>query len=492
MTLDPLVEIILRHGMGQDWTVNNEAAFTALFGSSGGRYKDEAKRSVKLRANPQDEASVPYAAYIEPNATDSGGYGGMSIAIFPVRDAPCLLTFVVGTQGLSPDEQILGRPGHARKVQAICRWLNHEFRADGQVAWAKHDPTRIEEKVPADALKGVDEKYKGIFDRYGEVIYAFVVPRSDDIARKGLTAFLDVMFEDRGHGVIGKSSDSAERVRAEWMKHLLPTLEEGAVAELLQSRRFVVIQGPPGTGKTRMADEIVATHYGGHGKTVQFHPNTTYENFVGGLAPVLGGAEEGLGFQFAPLPGFLMSAAAEARAIAPQRYVLHIDEINRADLSKVLGEAIYLLEVKPDRPRVLTMPYAFPGLASQAFSLPDNLDVLGTMNSADRSLAILDVAVRRRFSFVDLWPQLSIVEAAGDLAMVEAFDRLMSIFLEHATDDAFNLLPGHAYFLRDEALSAAEQLNVTLVPLLNEYLAQGYVSGFAEPVRSYLQWLAAL
>jgi 5-methylcytosine-specific restriction protein B len=490
MTLDPLLEVVMHQGMLKPRDAQNEKAFDALFGSDHGRYRDEARKSVKLRANPQEESGVPFAAYIEPNATDSGPYGGMSVAVFPVPEAPCLLTLVVGTYGLAPDEQILGRPGHARKVRALCAWLNDVHGKGDRIAWAKHDPIRTDEKVPADATRSL-EKYKSVFDRYGEVIYAFVVLASETVARDAVTAFVDLMFEERGHGVLTKFNTDAERIRRAWMKYLLPSVDSAEVAELLRARRFVVIQGPPGTGKTRMADEILAELYNGAGKTIQFHPNTTYENFVGGLAPVMASGEQGLGFQFAPLPGFLMDAAAQARKMAPKRYLLHIDEINRADLSKVLGEAIYLFEVEPERPRTLSLPYAFPGVPERDFGLPDNLDILGTMNTADRSLAIVDVAVRRRFAFVDLWPQANVVEEKSGELMVEAFARLMSIFVEHASEEAFNLFPGHAYFLEKGELSPAEQLKVTIVPLLREYLAQGYVAGFAEPIRSYLQWVAS-
>jgi 5-methylcytosine-specific restriction protein B len=83
-----------------------------------------------------------------------------------------------------------------------------------------------------------------------------------------------------------------------------------------------------------MARQILADEYGGFGRSVQFHPSTTYENFVGGLAPLHGGGsgESGLGFRFAPKPGFLLEAAAQA-AEATKPYLLHIDEINRADLA---------------------------------------------------------------------------------------------------------------------------------------------------------------
>ncbi len=114
------------------------------------------------------------------------------------------------------------------------------------------------------------------------------------------------------------------------------------------------------------------------------------------------------------------------------------------------------------------------------------------MNSADRSIAILDVAVRRRFAFVALWPSLDVVKEHGCPLMQRAFTELVSIFVEHAPDEALALVPGHSYFLgKDEGL-ARLSLRTSLAPLLSEYLAQGYVSGFAEAIRGYMQWLESL
>ena len=105
-----------------------------------------------------------------------------------------------------------------------------------------------------------------------------------------------------------------------------------------------MIQGPPGTGKTMMAAEILREEYGGRGRSIQFHPNTTYENFIGGLAPASASRRFRAAIH-ASDQGFLMEAAAEALlAIRARSYLLHIDEINRSDLGKILGEAIFLLE----------------------------------------------------------------------------------------------------------------------------------------------------
>ena len=186
-----------------------------------------------------------------------------------------------------------------------------------------------------------------------------------------------------------------------------------------------------------------------------------------------------------------MEAAAKALADPTHRYLLHIDEINRADLGKILGEAIFLLE-PTDPDRKIDLPYDFGEPFHRTFFLPHNLHILGTMNSADRSIAIVDIAVRRRFAFVSLWPSMSVVQTYGCETMRRAFTDLVSIFVEHAAEDAFSLVPGHSYFLEADEIRAKESLRVNLCPLLEEYLAQGYVSGFAEPIRGYLQAVRSL
>jgi 5-methylcytosine-specific restriction protein B len=410
----------------------------------------------------------------------------MSLVWFPVSNAPCLLTFVVGTSGIAPDDEILGSPGHARKVQAICRWLNIEYGHGRVIAWAKQDPVRIEDPVPKD-VRAKFTDYGTVFDRYGNVLYGIVATADSVALRDALAAFLDLNFAERGFPPNAAAQADADRIRASWMAHLLPDTPISDVTKLLTSRRYVILQGPPGTGKTRMAREILRDTYKDNGTSIQFHPNVTYENFVGGLAP----ATTDAGLQFKPEPGFLMKAAAAAtKSKAP--YLLHIDEINRADLAKNLGEAVFLLEPDEQERREIDLPYDFGDPFGRKLTLPDNLHILGTMNTADRSLAALDIAIRRRFSFVDLWPQPSVVAEFGSATMRKAFTDLLTIFVDHASGEAFNLVPGHSYFLEAVEERAAERLRVTLAPLLQEYLAQGYVGGFAEPIRAYLQWLESL
>ena len=453
---------------------------------------DERRFQLRVNADAKDKA-IPYAALIAPEQDLSGGYGGMSFVMFPADrpGAPALITMVVGTNGLAPDEAVLGRPGHGRKCAAIASWLN--VRATG-AAWAKRDPVRIDLDLPRSLSQHL-EAWGGACGKYGRVIYATFAPAatrtaaSDERTLDAITAFIDLFFDERRISPKEDSRDGAEVIRRAWMARMLPAASDDGVAQLLKSRRFAIIEGPPGTGKTEMAGRLLRDRYGGCGRVIQFHPGTTYESFIGGLAPRDGGA---LGFTFRPVRGHLMDAALEAAREPTKPYLLVIDEINRADLAKVLGEAIYLFEPdrKKDDPveRAITLAHEFEDIG-RTLRLPPNLHVLGTMNSADRSIAILDVAVRRRFAFVALWPQLSVVEEHSGEVLQRSFHDLLSLFVEHASDDALPLTPGHAYFLGSDA-EAPTRLASSVRPLLEEYLAQGYVAGFADEIRAYIDRIA--
>ena len=354
----------------------------------------------------------------------------------------------------------------------------------------KAGPVRTDVNVPENIVHEF-HPYAAIFERYGRVLYGIFTSVKDAEATSDATkAFLDLMFSERKQFPLKSAEDDAERIRTDYFAHLTPEVHAAEVAALLQERRYVIIEGPPGTGKTRMALRILRDFYGGRGTSIQFHPNTTYESFVGGLAPIQ--SSDGLGFQFAPQKGELMRAAEEAIKYPSQSFLLHIDEINRADLSKILGEAIYLLEPRVDEARVVDLAHDFSPPFGRRLWLPENLHILGTMNSADRSIAIVDVAVRRRFAFVKLWPQIRVVLEHGGPRMQKAFKELMSIFVDYAGEEAFPLVPGHSYFLEKDDKQAARLLKVHLVPLLEEYLSQGYVASFSDAIRAYLQWLETL
>jgi len=168
-------------------------------------------------------------------------------------------------------------------------------------------------------------------------------------------------------------------------------------------------------------------------------------------------------------------------------FLLHIDEINRADLAKTLGEAIYLFEPgEPDRE--VDLPYDFGGDIGTRLSLPENLHVLGTMNNADRNISIVDLAIRRRFAFQRVFPDVRVVRKHAGLRCRQAFETLLDLFLVHATEEVFDLMPGHGYFLAPDS-SAHVVLRTGVIPLLRDYLRNGYLPGFEDDIQAYIDGL---
>lgn len=165
---------------------------------------------------------------------------------------------------------------------------------------------------------------------------------------------------------------------------------------LLEDKKQVIFQGPPGTGKTYVARKI-ARYLAGDAERcliVQFHPSYSYEDFVQGYRPTLENGQP----TFTIKEGPLLRIAKQAHDDEKNKYFLIIDEINRGNLGKVLGELYFLLEYRDDK---VNLMYQEQEGFADGFSLPPNLYILGTMNTADRNIALVDLALRRRFAFVD-------------------------------------------------------------------------------------------
>jgi len=178
---------------------------------------------------------------------------------------------------------------------------------------------------------------------------------------------------------------------------LMDEADLARIARLLWEQKQIVLYGPPGTGKTWLAEKL-ARHLTDEGavRLVQFHPSYTYEDFFEGFRPEPGGSGT-LTFSLKSGPFRAFAEAAEDNKSTP--YILIIDEINRANLAKVFGELYYLLEYRDHSIRLQYSP-------GSEFTLPQNLFIIGTMNTADRSIARIDTAMRRRFKFVALDPRV--------------------------------------------------------------------------------------
>ena len=171
------------------------------------------------------------------------------------------------------------------------------------------------------------------------------------------------------------------------------------IKELLDDKGQVVLYGPPGTGKTYLAVELATAIADGDEdrvSVVQFHPATSYEDFFEGLRPSVTDAGQ---VTYKRTSGPLVAIAEQAAKHEDEdrTYVLVIDEINRANLPKVFGELLFLLENRDKSARTLYRP-------EEPFRLPSNLKLIATMNTADRSIALIDAAMRRRFHFVPFFP----------------------------------------------------------------------------------------
>ncbi len=404
---------------------------------------------------------MPFAGLIHPDNPPSGPYGGTSLVWFPTAEGS-VLSLVVGTRGLAPDEGLLMRPGHRRRLAALRR----ELAAKGVETWTKPDPAALGLVVP----KVVTERFPGFekaLARYGKEMYALArVPTEPQKAREVVQAFLDLYAYERGWQVMKAAQAEFDAFHARLKGSLFPGVTAESVNALLRSRRFVILQGPPGTGKTRTAEEVRRRFFDGRGRTVQFHPAVTYEDFIVGLSP----DPKNGALRFDVRPGWLLQAIHEA---GEGPFVLVIDEINRADLGKILGEAIYLFEEGEIGTRRVQLPHPVNG--SSELGLSKNLYVLATMNTADRSIAGLDLAVRRRFAFVTMPPERAVVEQHSTPAGLAIFDRLCDVFVEFAPDDALDLLPGHAYFLAPDDGALRARFRHELLPLLDEYLRQGFL-----------------
>ncbi|NKB67248.1 MAG: AAA domain-containing protein [Candidatus Latescibacteria bacterium] len=169
----------------------------------------------------------------------------------------------------------------------------------------------------------------------------------------------------------------------------------------LRRKKQMVLYGPPGSGKTFLAQQLARyITAGGQGiwELVQFHPSYAYEDFVQGLRPL---SRDGA-LVYERVEGHLLQFCRRAAAAGGHPCVLIIDEMNRAALAQVLGELMYLLEYRQQ-----TVALAGGG---PPWSMPDNVYLLGTMNTADRSIALVDQALRRRFVFVRLQPDLDLLQ----------------------------------------------------------------------------------
>lgn len=254
--------------------------------------------------------------------------------------------------------------------------------------------------------------------------------------------------------------------------------EVEAILRLWKAKKNVVLQGPPGVGKSFAAEKLAFALMGEAERDrvgfVQFHQSYSYEDFVEGFRPT----EKG----FELKAGKFVQFCRKAEADPTNRYVFVIDEINRGNLSKILGELMLLVEGDKRGPS-WAMPLAS---GKVAFHVPPNVYLMGLMNTADRSLAVVDYALRRRFGFVDVQSKIGSPKFAEHLtdndvspSMIEKIGEKIGDLNEEILSDTLNLGPGfvigHSYFCskplddEDESEWYKRIIQTEIAPLLREY-----------------------
>lgn len=269
----------------------------------------------------------------------------------------------------------------------------------------------------------------------------------------------------------------------------------GRVQIILERKGQVILYGPPGTGKTYWAEatacELAARQVYGAGfsdlqndqrqrifgrsdsfvQLCSFHPAYGYEDFLEGFRPQLINDQ----MSFVRQNGIFKQLCELARKDTEHNYYLIIDEINRGDIPRIFGELLTILE-KDKRGKSVLLP-----LSGEGFAVPSNVFVIGTMNTADRSIALLDTALRRRFGFVELLPdptQLGAVIIEG-IPLGAWLEELNKRILQYVGRDARNLQIGHAYLLENgkpitDFARFARVIREDIIPLLEEYCYEDY------------------
>jgi hypothetical protein len=232
---------------------------------------------------------------------------------------------------------------------------------------------------------------------------------------------------------------------------------------LLEAKKQIILQGSPGTGKTRKAMEIAKEMAPDNYKLIQFHPAYTYEDFVRGIVAT---TDSNGNINYEVKNKVLVEMAENAKNDPDNSFVLIIDEINRANLSSVLGELIYALEYRGE---VVEGMYEYQG--SRKIVLPENLYIIGTMNTADRSVGHIDYAIRRRFAFVDVNTDESVIPNEA----MPLFEKVKGLFDDHLSDEfeLNDVMIGHSYFLRNNLELALEY---EIKPMLQEYRKDGVLT----------------
>ncbi|MCF8370785.1 MAG: AAA family ATPase [Bacteroidales bacterium] len=405
-----------------------------------------------------------FFGFISPDEEPSGAYHDFSFVVFPNKvNKPWVVGLIVGTLGFKNDYELATYPGLRRLFSSII----------DKNGFCKSDFTDIESSLPKSFTSIEDiqhiKKTVNTYSKFTIVCQIINNPESKS-GKNVLSGFLAAYAKMRDW-------PSNSKHRSAISDSLLKFTNErddndfDKVIQLIQERKYIILQGPPGTGKTRLAKEV-SDLMGAKQFFTQFHAETSYSDFIYGIRPDISNSI----LSYKGVDG-IFSEALDYAIKHKENTVLIIDEINRANLSNVLGPIFYLFEHKQDISNVQIE--ISPSLSLN--KIPNNFFVIATMNTADRSLAVVDFALRRRFAWYTLYPKPISIEKFYS----EDFQKFKEIFEWYANSNELSLQPGQGYFIAESEEEMQNRIRYELLPLIREYLVEGFLKNSKEEFNTY-------
>ncbi len=422
-----------------------------------------------------------YFGFIHPEEEASGTFHDFSLTIFPNdQNKPWLVCLGIGSSGFKNDYELATYPGLRRLFSKLV----------DEQGFCKSDFSDIETSLPKSITESLALQHiKNTIKTYTKVLPTCQIvnnPESDE-GKQIIAAFIAGYAKLRDW----PSNKSHRKAVSDALEPFLKTESTNEIEEikkLLTERKYIVLQGPPGTGKTRAA-KIVAKKIGAKIFFTQFHAETSFSDFIFGIRPDATNEE----LRYKEILGSFSISLKYAIDHEGEEVTLIIDEINRANLSNVLGPIFYLFEHKMEVSNV-EIEIA-PNLKIK--KLPKNFSVIATMNTADRSLAVVDFALRRRFAWYSKIPKIidgpskrldnvSVNRITDkEFFFKEDFAIIEEIFNWYASSTELNLQPGEGYFIANSEDEMKNRIRYEIFPLIKEYLQEGLLRNAKEEFNNY-------